>query len=786
MKPSFENRDSWARVKSLLSQALDRPPEERRAWIERACRESRVREEVLSLLESHERSDDFMEPIGLRPAALDRVAIPESLIGRRVGPYLLQQLIGSGGMGSVYRAERADRAFTKTVAVKLIKRGMDTDEILARFQRERQTLANLDHPHIARLLDGGSTEDGLPYLVMELVEGEPIDRYCEARHLSIDRRLELFMKVCAAVQHAHQNLIVHRDLKPGNILVTPSGDPKLLDFGIAKVLHSEAEELTGAHAGLMTLDYASPEQVRGDVVSTATDGYSLGVILYELLTGRRPFVAGDASADRMAHDIGEQEPPRPSVASGNRRLAGDLDNIVLMALRQERQRRYQSAQQLSDDLGRHRKGLPVSARPDTVRYRVAKFLRRHRFSVLAGILLLLSLGAGVVGIWMQSRVAQDERDRAFASALEADSVSHFLRDMLASVDPQNQGRDVTVREVLDAAAERVPAIAPRPEVEATVRTTIGLSYLGLGLYDQAAPHLQGALDIRRRLFAPNHPDVIESLENYGSLLYAKGQPATAQKILREAVAAARGNPGVPPTTLALGLNNLAACLRASGDLAAAEPLYHEALSIYRQTDGQHEELAQTLNNLAGLLLAKRDPGSAEPFLRESVELRRRWLGVKHPHYAQSLNNLAVFLQEKGDVEAARQLFEESLERYREILGDEHPEVAGTLKNLALCHATRNEWEVAEPLLRECLEIRETALPEDDWRTADAAVLLGRALLMQGQLEKAEPFLTDGHAKLESALGADDPRSREAVDTLVLLYERWGKKAEAARYRALRR
>ena len=400
-----------------------------------------------------------------------------------------------------YEAVRDDDQFRKRVALKMIKPGRETGLVLRRFRYEREILAGLDHPHIAALYDGGVTDDGHPYFAMEYVEGEPIDRFCARRALSVGQRLALFGSVCAAVQYAHRNLVVHRDLKPSNILVTAEGTVKLLDFGIAKLLGENAEgERTGfTEAGFqpMTADYASPEQVRGEPITTASDVYSLGVVLFELLAGRRPYRLDGLPAAEMLRIVAEVEPARPSTVAASPRdasaIAGELDNIVHMALRKEPGRRYSSVEQFGEDLRRFRAGLPVIAQRATAGYRFRKFVARHRAGAVALALVIPTLVGGVVATVWQARVAQGERDRA-------EEVNAFLRDMLRSVAPTERGREVTVAQVLADAAGRVERLASRPELEEELRTTIGTTYLSLGLSDEASPHLLRALDIQRRRF----------------------------------------------------------------------------------------------------------------------------------------------------------------------------------------------------------------------------------------------------------------------------------------------
>lgn len=403
----------WKQIDRIMQQALELSATERNSFIDRACQgDDQLRSEISSLLSADCRMGDF-----LNHSILSRDGeLPAN--GRRIGAYRIEREIGRGGMGAVYLAERADDQFRQQVALKLIKRGMDTDEVVRRFHYERQILASLNHPNIARLLDGGTTEDGLPYFVMEYIEGEPLTDYCQRKEYGVESRLQLFLQICAAVQHAHTNLIVHRDLKPSNILVTSDGMVKLLDFGIAKLLNTNEVGLSTLHGQRpMTPEYASPEQIRGQNITTASDVYELGVTLYELLTSNRPYRFNKQNAEEIARIVCEQEPlsPSASVQSNEklrRRLAGDLDNIVLKAISKEPERRYASVEQLAEDVRRHLEGQPVSARPDTIGYRAGKFISRHRAGVAAASMLLATLLAGIIATSWQARIARAQQLRA--------------------------------------------------------------------------------------------------------------------------------------------------------------------------------------------------------------------------------------------------------------------------------------------------------------------------------------------------------------------------------------
>jgi serine/threonine protein kinase len=549
----MEKRE-YQRVMQILGEAIARAPAEREAWLNSACAgDESLHKQVLKLIAHEKTAPDFMEESPFENAVW-REREERSLIGSQIGAYKIVEEIGRGGMGAVYLAQRADKEFESLVSVKIIKRGMDTDYILHSFRKERQILAYLNHPNIARLLDGGTSEDGRPYFIMEYIKGQSIKRYCDEKKLTIEERLKLFLKVCSAAQYAHQNLIVHRDLKPSNILVTEDGMPKLLDFGVAKLLSSDNsnQEQTAANARAMTPEYASPEQIRGEPVTTASDIYSLGVILYELLTGRRPYSFEGRSQAEVAQLISKQEPEKPSTvithaqaktgtddiekgqtlpeqiglarrstpAELSRRLRGDLDNIILMAMRKESARRYASIEQFSEDIERHLSGLPVRARQDTFSYRASKFIRRNRVGAAAATIVLLTLIGGVLATLRQTHVARVERAKAERRFNEvrrlADSFMFELNDAkeasercrqalavfreLAAADPLNVETQYDVAqsylrigealkrtgdangalENLRAALPIFQSISERSPINAKIQRDLALTYLELG------------------------------------------------------------------------------------------------------------------------------------------------------------------------------------------------------------------------------------------------------------------------------------------------------------------
>ncbi|MBK9089507.1 MAG: serine/threonine protein kinase [Holophagales bacterium] len=701
----------------------------------------------------------------------------EAVQGLRIGPYQVLRRLGEGGMGTVYLAARADQEFRKHVAIKVIRKGMASEEIVSRFRRERQILAALDHPGIAKLFDGGTTEDGLSYFVMEYIQGRPLGDYCDSHGLSIRERLLIFRSICSAVQYAHQNLVIHRDLKPANILVTADGAPKLLDFGIAKLLNPDAlsleapETATGMH--VMTPAYASPEQVRSDPLTTASDVYSLGVVLYELLTGRRPYELKTGSQLEVYRVVCEEEPSRPStVVTGggedsrrvvtsrgagtpqklNRLLRGDLDNIVMMAMRKEPQRRYGSVQALSDDIGRYLDGYPVSAHKASWSYRAGKYVRLHAGGVSAVATVFLLLLAFAVTAAVQNARIRRERDTA-------DQVTSLLVSLFDVNDPETaRGEKITAREILDRGARRIEGeLRDQPEVRARLLSTIGDIYGKLGLFDQAQPLLDESLRIRKSLYARDDASVVESLQGSGRVLAGKGQYGEAEKRLREALAMQKRLKGEGHPDVAGSLAALASVLEEERKLDEAEALLREALAIHRKALGNgHHAVATDLSSLALVLTDKGRLDEAEKLHREAVAIDRSALGADHPGLAADLSNLATALFHKGELDEAEQLFRQALAINRKALGDEHPTVATGVNNVAIILFSQGRLDEAETLYREAVAIHRKALGDEHPAVAQDLNNLALVLLSTGRLDEAEKLLRDALAIDRKALGEEHP------------------------------
>ncbi len=734
--------------------------------------------------------------------------------GTLIGPYKLLQLIGEGGFGSVFLAQQS-QPVQRQVALKIIKLGMDTDQVVARFGQDRQALAMMDHPNIARVIDAGATDTGRPYFVMELVKGEPIVHYCDHNKLSIPERLELFAQVCQAVQHAHTKGIIHRDIKPSNILITmQDGNPitKIIDFGIAKATASKLAEhtvFTEHHQLIGTPEYMSPEQAEGLLdIDTRTDVYSLGVLLYELLTGTTPFSSKtlrSAAHGEIQRIIREVEPPKPStrISQSSDTIAnvaarrhteptrlgiiirGELDWIVMKSLEKDRTRRYETAIGLATDIRRYLSGEAVLAAPPSTAYRLKKFVRRNRAPVFAAAAVLVALIAGITGTAWQAREAARERDAAReserqqallrekadalaaseaslrsaaeASQRRAELIADFMNNTLEGAGPSVAlGRDTTMlKEMMDSAAARIEAgeLKATPEAELRLRGTIGQTYRQLALYPEAAKMLEPAVALARSLHKTDHIDTANTLNYQAQLLHDRGELAKAESLYRESLdMKQRLLPG-DHQNVAAGLNDLGSILKERGDSAGAEPFLRAALDMWRRLHpGDHTSVASGLNNLAVLLLARGDVAAAEPLHREALAMRKRLVPGDHPAVAVSLNNVANVLQTKGDLAGAEPLYREALAMRKRLFPSDHPDVAAGLNNLAIVLQARGDLTGAEPLSRECLEMRRRLFRGDHPDIAVALNTLSFILLARGDPAGAEPLAREGVAMSERLSG----------------------------------
>ena len=819
----------WQRAKEVLAEAQDLDPGDLESFLDEACKEEKtLRRELASLLECIAPTDDILASGALLRASGGKDSKDGSQLyeGQRIGPYRVERVLDGGGMGTVALAVRQDD-FSKQVALKLIKSKQLpedlSDELLRRFDMERQILARLDHPNIAAIHDGGTTEDGQPYFAMEYVEGEPINRYCDSRKLTIRQRLQLFRQVCTAVQVAHQNLVVHRDLKPGNILVTTDGVPKLIDFGIAKPLSAElaAQGLATAPGRiLLTPKYASPEQVGSQSINTATDIYSLGVVLFELLTGRYPYPLESSDFAGFAWAISKVEArkpstvvrhgPEPDSASAatdrqaakrlkrkrqatarigerrrrSRRLAGDLDSIVLKALRKDPRNRYSSAEQFSEDIRRHLAGLPVNAREGTFHYRSTKYVRRNwrRLSAVA-VLLLVVAASAIMKIRTDRRLERAELDnllaieRAKDSAFQAKVLSDLLKKLFVKAfrPDEKDGGPPTAPEVLARGKERIIAdLEGDPGLLATQLEAIGMVYEELGQYDEARPLLEDSLRLRRHFYNGDHPLRARGLNNLAALFYRTGDFRRAEILYAEALRMKQrmGQEGVD---LAKPMSNLATILMNRGEYAEAERIYERVLLNRQAAYGRDAtDVATSLLSLGTLFYVRGDFEPAESRLREALEIRQRAYGPRHTKVANARNILGRIVHAQGRLKEADEHLTAALELKWELLGEDHLQVAFTKKDLAALRLDQGDYGIAESLLAEALEVFQQWRPEDSWEIADAESLLGSCLGAAGRYEEAEPLLHRSYLTLKEQRSEHSIYTRNARRRLRELYVAWGR------------
>ena len=770
--------DRWRALSPFLDQALDMSGEARASWLESLSRrDASLAADLQLLLDDHEAAHEsgFLEEglaCGLHPAPAPPLA------GQIVGSYRLLSLIGQGGMGGVWLAERCDGAFEGRAAVKLLNIALMGRAVEGRFQSEGTILARVTHPHIAHLIDAGVTATGQPYLVLELVEGLHIDRYCAEHALDVEARLRLFLDVLEAVAHAHANLIVHRDIKPPNVLVSAEGQVKLLDFGIAKLIESdgkwersepaETSALTREAGAALTPEFAAPEQLTGRPVTTATDVYALGTLLYMLLTGQHP--AGDALASPagLVRAIVDQEPPRMSdVVAGSaeaaearvahasrcgttpnglrRALGGDLDTIVAKALKKEPTARYASVTAMADDLRRYLRGEPIGARPDTLRYRTAKFVGRNGRGIAAAAAVLVLMT--VIVAFYTTRLAA-ERDRAQREAAKASKVSEALTGLLAGADPianraTREGQ--TVRGLLDAGAPRVQReLAGEPAAQADILTVLGGVYRRMGAYDQAQRLLEQALASGELAFGAEHLRLAQTLTELGALLTEKGDYVAAARSVERSLEMRRHLLGSEHSDVASTMVQLGRLYQDRGLNQRAEPLQREALAIRRRLLGDEDWVtAVSLSDLGSVLRLKGDLDGAEALLRQCLELNRKTRGERHANTGMAMHDLGLIAAARHDYRRAEGLFQNALDIHRESLGEQHPLVATALNSLAHVWTAQGRYDEAGKALQSAIDIARPALGEDHQLVAIYTVNLANVQIARHRPDLAEPLLLEG-------------------------------------------
>ena len=809
--------DSPHRDVVIFAEALQLSAAERSVYLERACgADEELGQRVGRLLKAHDQAGDFLEQPAPEavPEGRAEVSVGEKP-GDWIGRYKLLQQIGEGGCGVVYMAEQ-EQPVRRRVALKIIKAGMDTKSVMARFEAERQALALMDHPSIAKVFDAGATESARPYFVMELVRGVKITDYCDSKSLSTEERLSLFVQVCRAVQHAHQKGIIHRDIKPSNILVTTteggSALPVMIDFGIAKAttnqrltdrtLFTAFEMLIGTPA------YMSPEQadLSGVDVDTRTDVYSLGVLLYELLTGSPPFDGGSlmkGGLDEIRRVIRERDPDQPSMRLSTmaaadltttaqhrqsappaliRSVRGDLDWIVMKALEKDRRRRYETANGLALDVQRYLTNEPILARPPSKLYKLQKTVLRNKLLFIGiGVIALLLVVSLIVVSASLARERRSRREAEDASA-KSQEVTKFLEDMLNGVAPSVAlGRDTTtLRAILDQTAEHVgKEMTNQPAVEAELRTLIGRLYREIGNFDRAEEMHRAALAIDRKLFGPDSPEAAASLNDLGLVLMAKNKPSKAEGADGEALAIRRRLFGNENADVATSLNDLSAVYRQLGKLTEAEPMAREALGIRQKLFGkEHLEVADSLRNLSIILGDEGKWAEAEAMAREVLAIRLKLLGSEHPWVAYSLDDIAWAAGARGNLEEAEALERESLAIRQKLLGSEHPDVAKSLYLIGDRMRQRRNLNEAYSSLSAALSIQRKVLDKDNPDLFETMRSLGSTLEAEGKMTEAEQMHREALAGWRNRGENENPRALYALSCLGSTLEVEGKLAEA--------
>ena len=762
--------------------------EERAAWLaELAGRDPALAAQLRALLDEHRvlAQEGFLENSPAAPP------MATGLAGQTVGAYRLISQIGQGGMGSVWLAERNDGRFERKVAVKFIHIGQMGKGGEARFKREGSILGRLAHPHIAELVDAGVSNGGQPYLVLEFVEGEHIDRYCDQQSLEVEARIRLFLDVLGAVAHAHANLIVHRDLKPSNVLVSKDGEVKLLDFGIAKLLEGEAEDgaatvLTIEGGRAMTPEYAAPEQVTGAPVTTATDVYALGVLLYVLLTGQHPAGKSLRSPADLVKAIVDTEPTPPSdvvnpsrgdgeETTGNatrratipeklsRLLRGDLDTIVAKALKKNPPERYASVTALGDDLGRYLKHEPISARPDTIGYRVAKFARRNRTAVVLTGLAFAAVMAGVAGTLVETQRARAQRDLAIRERDRAGRVTQFMIKMFKVSDPSEaRGNSVTAREILDKSSAEVDAqLAKDPETQAQMIDVMGDVYFGLGLYPKSESMLARSVDIRRQALGPDHPDTLAAESDLGRTLSMVQRDEDAEKLLRQTLAIQQRVLGPENPDTLTTMHRLGNSLIGQRRYAEAEQLDSQVLEKRRRVLGpEHTDTVASMDNMAFIFLSENRLPEAEKMQRDALAIAMRVQGAEDPYTLDSINRYARILSLENKLPEAEKVQRDGLDVQMRVMGPDHALTLRSLGNLRNIYRSEHNYAEAEKIARQIQTRQARVFGPEDPHTAYATYFLACMVALQGRKSEVLSLLKEAvdhglDAKTDLAMADED-------------------------------
>lgn len=849
------DKNIWNDIKTIFFKAVEMDGKEREDYLTDRCKDPMLKQEIDTLLSAHDKSNKFLEN-SIVPAepAIDNNSL---FIGKTFGKYKIDRLIARGGMGLVYLGIRDDEV-KQQAAVKIINPGVVSGTVIKRFQTERQTLANLNHPNISRLLDGGITEDGIQFLVMEYIDGIPIDEYCDNNKLNVKDRLSLFLKVAAVVQYAHQNLVVHKDLKPNNILITQDGEPKLLDFGIAKILSPENNPLeTVTQRGMwnLTPEFASPEQINGAPITTSSDVYSLGIILYRLLTGHSPYKIKSVFHSDISKIITYSEPTKPSeiifktivnkfeennseinpdtisrtregsIDKLHKKLVGDLDNIISMAIRKEPERRYSSVDNLTDDIKRYLNDRPVNAHSDSLIYRSRKFIKRNKTAVIPAAIIFSLINLGLAGVLWQGHLAGIERDIAKLEADKSNRIKSFLLEMISSPDPLKEGSEVKVIDVIQKASAKLQSeLINHPQIEAEIRTMLGNTYQNLGIYDSAETELTKALDLNKKIYGDQSKETAMSLKNIGLIYHYKGDYEKAEDYYKKSLEKLKSIETNPSFERALVLDAYGTLMTDQGEYERAEKITEDALQIAEAIKGPEDpDVAQIKNNLATSYnyLGKLD--LADSLYEESLRVFRKIYGNFHIRVSSSLNNLAFINIFKKEHKQALPLLEEALNIKIVVLGNDHPDLINAYSNVGSTYFNIDDYDNAEKYmkasidvglknysennvnlsrpymwygrvlivnkkineglnyLKEAFDIRKREFGIKNNLTLTAQSLYGKSLLNAGKLIEAEKYLVESYNGLSEIIGNEKESTQNTLLSIVELYKELRKKDKAEYY-----
>ncbi|WP_069133089.1 serine/threonine-protein kinase [Rhodohalobacter halophilus] len=772
----------WTFVEEIVDQALSLPVEEREHFITEKCEgNEKLKQDIIDFLNSIKESDDMFDNVrSVKKNAFQTVVkkntnSPISLIGTIIDKYKIIELISHGGMGNVFLAERCDGHYTQTVALKLLRHGMETPENICRFEKEREILAGLNHPNIAKLIDGGVTEFGLPYLVMEYIDGMPIDDYCDENRLTLKERITLFISVCQAVQFAHNNLVIHRDLKPANILVEDNGHIKILDFGIAKLIEDKIEtdlhnEVTSQQ--VLTPGFAAPEQITGESVNTATDTYSLGILLYRILSGCKPFNFNNFSPFERQEIILYHEPRSPSaqfnenlvfdqekiaqkrgisVSKLFNSLTVDLDAIVLKSIRKEPASRYQTIESLVDDLKRYLSNLPVLAHQGSVSYKVKKvLLRNYKLISAAAVFIIFTV---TFSFYHTNRITE-ERNIAQYETLKTAEISSMLFDLFDAHSPdQALGQPITAEELLQKGLERAKKLDDQPELQAQMYNVIGKVYLKMGSLPTAQRLLNDSVELYTEVLGRNHADTGLAIADQASLYSAFGDYPRAERLFEHALAILDNTSGSQMINFADIISEQAYVLRRQGKYIEAEDAFRKNYDLLKNQLGeQHEKTISAKNSIAVTIFNRGEYEAAEQMLREVLKERQQVLGDTHPDIAESKNSLGALLMNLGQFNEAELLFREAYELRNRILGSDHHKTLLTLNNLGIMQRDQGKFEEADATFQKVTKLKENRFGTFSVSTAISYFSHGELYLMTGDTDKAEITLRKAFVIFDEVLG----------------------------------